>query len=82
MCSCFHSCECEFDSISFKQLIISQINMIFSSTTLNPRVTEWKISKLTFWYEKRKLLFEYGHTLLNSGISLGFHTLPTQPVKQ
>lgn len=34
-----------------------------------------------FWYEKRKLLFEYGHTLLNSGISLGFHTLPKHPVK-
>ena len=34
-----------------------------------------------FWYEKRKLLFENGHTLLNSGISLGFHTLPKHPVK-
>ena len=34
-----------------------------------------------FWYEKRKLLFEYSHRLLNSGISLGFHTLPKHPAK-
>ena len=44
--SCFHSCECEFDSISLKELIISQLNTIFSSTILNPRVTGWKISQL------------------------------------